>query len=255
MNYRMKFRLAIKTIFLFAFLAFSGSIGFSKDIPKQPSPFMLVVDNANVLGSNERDELERKLRLFNDSSSTQISIVIDNSLEGEDIFDYSNRLAQAWGIGQKGKNNGILIYAAIQDRKVYIQVGYGLESVVTDAASKKIIDSYIRPAFKAGSYYQGLDQASGILIKLSKNEFTADQFAKKGRNSKFPIAIIALVLFFVFFMSKGSSSGFLGGMLMGSMWGSFSSGSGSFSSGSGGGFGGGSFGGGSFGGGGAGGSW
>jgi uncharacterized protein len=254
MNYQMKYRLAIKTLFLFAFVAFSWTIGFSKEVPKAPSPFMLVVDNANVLGSNEKYQLESKLRLFNDSSTTQISIVLDNSLEGDDIFDYSNRLAEAWGIGQKGKDNGILIYAAIQDRKVYIQVGYGLEGVVTDAASKKIIDSYILPAFKSGNYFQGLDQASSVLIKLSKNEFTADQFVKKGKKSRFPVAFIVMILLFVFFLSRGSG-GFMGGLLMGSMWGSFSGGSGSFGGGNGGGFGGGSFGGGSFGGGGAGGSW
>jgi len=250
----MKYRLAIKPLFLFAFIAFTWSMGFSKEIPKAPSPFMLVVDNANVLGSNEKYQLEKKLRLFNDSSSTQISVVLDNSLEGEEIFDYSHRLAEAWGIGQKGKNNGILIYAAIQDKKVWIQVGYGLESVVPDAAAKKIIDSYIRPAFKAGNYYQGLDEASTVLIKLSRNEFTAEQFMKKGRSSRFPVAIIVMILLFVFFLSRGSG-GFMGGLLMGSMWGSFSGGSGSFGGGSGGGFGGGSFGGGSFGGGGAGGSW
>ena len=224
----MKYRLAIKTLCFFVFVAFSCLQGFSKEIPKQPSPFMLVVDNANVLGSNEKYRLESKLRLFNDSSTTQISIVLDNSLEGEDIFDYSNRLAEAWGIGQKGKDNGI--------------------------ASKKIIDSYILPAFKSGNYFQGLDQASSVLIKLSKNEFTADQFVKKGKKSRLPVAFIVMILLFVFFLSRGSG-GFMGGLLMGSMWGSFSGGSGSFGGGSGGGFGGGSFGGGSFGGGGAGGSW
>ena len=250
----MKYRLAIKTFCLFAIVAFSWSTGYCKEIPKPPSPFMLVVDYANVLGSNDRDQLERKLRIFNDSSSTQISIVLDNSLEGEDVFDYSNKLAEAWGIGQKGKNNGILIYAAIQEKKLWIQVGYGLEGVVTDAAAKKIIDNYIRPAFKAGNYYQGLDDASTVLIQLSKKEFTADQFVKKGNNAKLPVIIIIFVFLLVLFIMRGRGSGFMGGLFMGSMWGSFSGGSGSFGGGNSG-FGGGSFGGGSFGGGGAGGGW
>lgn len=251
----MKYRLVIRNLLLFAFLAFTWSAGFCKEIPKPPSPFMLVVDNANVLGGEERMNLKRKLRLFYDSSTTQLAIVLDNSLEGEEIFDYSNRLAEAWGIGQKGKDNGILIYAAIQDRKVYIQVGYGLESVIPDGAAKKIIDSYIRPAFKSGNYYQGLDDASTILIKLARKEFKADQLVKKSNNSRLPVAIIVIILLLFFFLSRGSG-GFMGGLLMGSMWGSFSGGSGSFGGGSGGGgFGGGSFGGGSFGGGGAGGSW
>ena len=252
MNYLMKFRLAIKSLLLIAILAVTSVLVFGKEIPKQPVPFMLVNDYANVLNSQEKSELERNLRLYNDSSSTQIAVVIEKSLEGEDPFDYSHRIAEAWGIGLKGKDNGVLIYVAMDEKKVYIQVGYGLEGVITDAAAKKIIDDYIKPAFKAGNYFVGLNEASGILYDLSKSEYSAQQFVGKQAHNKFPFVFFILILIFAFYMLR--NTGIMGGLIMGSMWSSFAGGSGTFS-GNNSSFGGGSFGGGSFGGGGAGGSW
>jgi uncharacterized protein len=254
MNCRMTSQWVKKLIAISATLSLFliGSFIFAKDIPKPPSPFRLVIDNVGLLDQSQQAQLERKLRLFDDSTSTQVVVYLDQTLEGEEIFDYSQRLAESWGIGQKGKNNGVLVYMAVQDRKIYIQVGYGLEGIIPDAAAKKIISNYIVPAFKKGDYYAGLDKATDIIISLAKNEFTAQEFVKRSAGNK-PVnwigslIFIILIIFFVF-----GRMGFFGGFLMGSAWGSFSGGSGSFG---GGGFSGGSFGGGSFGGGGAGGSW
>ncbi|MFQ5447276.1 MAG: TPM domain-containing protein, partial [Saprospiraceae bacterium] len=97
----------------------------AKQVPPPPDPPRLVVDFTNIMRRTEVDALEKKLVAYDDSTSTQIAIVIEQTLSGDDIFDYSYRLAEAWGIGRKGKNNGILIYVALADHKLRIQTGYG----------------------------------------------------------------------------------------------------------------------------------
>ena len=248
-------------IFLFLF---SIQVVLSKEVPPKPEPPRLVNDFAGVLSRDENYTLEQKLVKFNDSSSTQIAIVIENSLEGDDAFDYSIRLAERWGIGQKGKNNGILIYVAVQDRKIRIQVGYGLEGVVTDAQSKRIIEELIKPQFRAGSYYAGLNDAVDRIISLSRGEYKADAPPATGKKKGLSVFwVIVIILIILYLISRGNRNNrnygsrgmdwWTAAMIGSSLgrgrssggWGDFSSGGGSF----------GGFGGGSFGGGGSGGDW
>jgi uncharacterized protein len=183
-------------------------------------------------------------------------VVIEQSLEGDDDFDYSQRLAEAWQIGMAGKNNGLLIYIAIGDRKIRIQNGYGLEGSITDAFSRRIIEEIIKPNFKQQAYYEGLEQATTLIMKKASGEFVNEDFGKtkksKGSSLSTIIVIIIIILIFIFSGKGGGRGG--RGIFMGPtpFMGTF--GSGGYSSGGGGSsFGG--FGGGSFGGGGAGGSW
>ncbi|MEM6697366.1 MAG: TPM domain-containing protein [Bacteroidota bacterium] len=243
--------------------------GAQKAIP--PKSFQLVNDYARVLQSSEKRALERKLVAYNDSTSTQIAVVIDNSLQGEDIFDYSYRLAESWGIGQGEKNNGILIYVAFNDRKLWIQTGYGAEGFLPDAMAQQIIDGIITPAFKQQQYYRGLDRATDVIIKLAQGEYTADDIRRSNEDSIFPIIMVFLIIFLIFYLASRGGGGnddddggyYRGGRYQrrrgGGGW-VIMPGSGSWDigGGGGGGFGGGGFGGfggGSFGGGGAGGSW
>lgn len=233
----------------------------AKDVPARPQPARLVNDYANALQPQEREALERKLDTYFDSTSTQIAVVIENSLEGDDLFDYSQRLATAWGIGEKGKNNGILIYVAISDRKARIHTGYGMEATITDALTTRIRQQYMNPNFKKGNYYEGLDEATDVIIRAAAGEYQNERQPEgRGRFPKILIPLIVIVVLIVIFRRRGGGGrgGRGGGWMAPVFWGTF--GSGGFSSGSGfGGGGGGSsfggFGGGSFGGGGSGGSW
>jgi len=245
----------------------------AQDIPERPNPPKLVNDFTKTLQENEIQSLESRLVQFNDSSSTQIAIVLVNDFGGTDKSDFAYKLGEKWGVGQKGKDNGIVIVIKPktgQERgEAYIAVGYGLEGVIPDATAKRIVDAEMIPNFKNGNYYAGLNAAVDKIIALSRHEFTATAYMKKTQKSPFimliPFIIIGIIMLLIrisrarsysvgknipfwtslFLLSNmGNSSG--GG------WGNFSSGSGSFGGG-GGGFGG--FGGGSFGGGGAGGSW
>lgn len=232
----------------------------------------LVYDLAGVLENNQISDLETKLRYYNDSTSTQIAIVLIPSLDGYEIADYSNQLARKWMIGQKGKNNGLLVLAAINDRKVRIEVGYGLEPVITDAISKRIITEFIKPNFKEGKYYEGLDQATDKIILALKGEFKASKKKKGDAKTAIAITLIFLFILLMFLISFGRKAKQLSlknnipfwaaWSLLNAMsnnrgrWNDFSGGGGSFGGGSSGGgidFDG--FGGGDFGGGGASGDW
>ena len=136
----------------------------AKEVPPRPQPARLVNDEVGLLSRSEIQNLERKLVQYNEATSTQIAVVIERSLEGDDVVDYAIRLAQAWGIGQADKDNGVLIYVSVQDRKMGIATGYGTEGFLTDAISNRIRNEVLRPAFQQQQYYQGLDRASSKII-------------------------------------------------------------------------------------------
>lgn len=250
-------------LFLFGAISLLPNFAFGKQVPPAPNPPRLVNDYTNTLKRNEVAALERKLVAYDDSTSTQIAIVVENSLEGDDIFDYSYRLASEWGIGREGKDNGILIYVALADRKLYIQTGYGAEGFLPDALARRIIDNVIAPNFKNGDYYRGFDKATDVIIKLGNGEYRNDQVYKDEFPWEFVVIIIIFILIIIL-INRGGGGGYYrggrydsdrGGWIIvgpgrGVGGGGWDGGGGGFG---GGGFGG--FGGGGFGGGGAGGSW
>ena len=115
-----------------------------------------VYDHAGVFTSAQKAELEAFLRSAEQKTTSEIAVVTLNSLEGGEINDFANRLFEKWGIGKKGKDNGVLLLAAIQDRKVRIEVGYGLEGALPDAKTGRILDDYVIPEFKQQKYGDGL---------------------------------------------------------------------------------------------------
>jgi uncharacterized protein len=248
----------------------------AQDIPERPNPPKLVSDFAGVLSGDEAGRLEEKLVRFNDSTSTQITVVIVKSLNGYDKNDFAQRLGEKWGVGQKGKNNGVVILVKpkypTEKGEACIQTGYGMEGVLPDITCKRIVDNEMVANFKEGKYFAGIDAAVSTIISISRHEYSADQYNKRTAGKQKPYGVLVPILIIaILFMWIRSGRG--GGMhsvgknlpfwatmfMLGSMgrgsggnWGDFRSGGGGFGGG-GGGFGG--FGGGSFGGGGAGGSW
>lgn len=243
-----------KVVFAFGFLLLSV-ISFAKEIPVKSN--RLVNDYANVLSEQEKELLEQKLKSYDDSTSNQIAIVIERSLEGDDLFNYSHKLAVAWGIGQEKKNNGILLYVAIEDRKTQIQIGDGLEGAIPDGLTGQIRRQVLNPAFKARQFYAGLDEATTTLMRAAAGEFVNDKEDKPLQKRPSFLVIFIIIIIIIILFSRGGggrgnrSRGGFGGPIF---WGG-TFGSGGFSGGGGGGGGFGGFGGGGFGGGGSGGSW
>ena len=188
---------------LFALISISLFLS-ANDIPERPSPPRLVNDFANILGSQEIQNLELKLVDFNRQTSTQIAVVTVEDLQGYDRADFTIRLAEKWGVGQKGKDNGLVIMVKPKTPssggKAFIAVGYGLEGVVPDAVAKKIIENEIIPEFRTNNYYAGLNKATDVLISLTKGEFTAEDYNKQTGKENAP-SIIAIIFFIIFFMA------------------------------------------------------
>ncbi|MES2830277.1 MAG: TPM domain-containing protein [Bacteroidota bacterium] len=257
----------MRTRFLALLFIIIGFNSIAQEFPSKPSK--LVNDYTNTLSAAQIQQLENKLVAFDDSSSTQIAIAIVKSVGEYDINEYALGLGRKWGVGQSGKNNGIIIVVALGDRKISIQTGYGVEGVLPDVYAKRIIDNDIKPNFKAGNYYEGLDEATTSIIKYTRGEYKNDNpKSKKKKGSGAPSVIVLIIIIAVIvglikrggggrnggqvIGSRGVANALFWSMLLGSGRSSGSSWGGGGSS-SGGGFGG--FGGGSFGGGGSSGSW
>ncbi len=252
-------------ILFFAFLAITFSI-FGQEIPAPMQPYRLVNDFAGIFSITERNALENKLLAYNDSTSTQIYVVTINDLGGYPISDYSFKLGENWGIGQKTKNNGalILIKPKTQESRgqAFIANGYGLEAFLTDAFTGRVVRDVMIPYFKENNYYAGVDAATDVIIKKLSGQFEDDEQESRGGGiSLFRLLLIIFIIIFIMRLFRGGggdqhidrrgNNRGRGGMVF---FPPFSGGGGSFGGGGfGGGFGGG--GGGSFGGGGAGGSW
>ncbi len=271
-NYIINFIRYFSKQWILALIVVLPYIASSQNLPDKPNPQRLVNDYTNTLSPEEVNQLETKLVTYADSTSTQIVVLMVDDLLGYDKADYAFKIAESWGIGQKGSNNGVLILIKPTGKKgergAFIAVGYGLEPVITDALSRRIVENEMIPNFRENRFYAGLDQATSILMQLASGEFPAGYSKNaKSKPKAFAFLIPIFIILIVLLMIKKGGNNTMGGgkntsfwtslFLLSALnnsgsgsWGNFSSGG---SSGGGGGFGG--FGGGSFGGGGAGGSW
>ena len=243
-------------------------------LPPKPQLETSVYDNAKMMSGYEAKMLEQKLISYSDTTSTQIVVITVNSLKGNDIAMYAIELAHKWGIGQAGKDNGILVLVSKDDRKMTIQGGYGVEHLLTDALSRRIIENIMKPEFKQGNFYAGLDKATSVIMDIMNGEYQGEPESYTGGGEGFPFQLIIIIFFIIMMIlsrrnrGKGGKNGgrksggfsildaiILSNMGRGTMsGGGFGGGSSGGSFGGGGGFGGG-FGGGGFGGGGASGGW
>ncbi|MFY8167139.1 MAG: TPM domain-containing protein [Sediminibacterium sp.] len=252
----------IPLLLMATFFCFN-SIVAQNILPKPATP-QLVTDIAGVLSPEQKQALENKLVAIDDSSSNQIAVVILPTLDGNPIEEYATKLFREWGIGNTKTNNGILLLIAVQDKKIRIEVGYGLEGAIPDITAINIIDNDLKPAFREGAYYEGIDKATDNIAKAAVGEYQVKRVKKtKSKGNGALLAIIIAVIFLVLKGGGGRGGSNIGGrgvsnVAEGLFWASLLSGGGGSSrndSGFGGGGGFGGFGGGSSGGGGASGGW
>jgi uncharacterized protein len=267
-----------KKLFLCLGLLLCVGMAFAQDIPERSNT--LVTDYTGTLSETDKQSLERKLVAYNDSTSTQVAVVMMQSTGDYDINQYATELLRKWGIGSKEKNNGVLVLVALKDRKMAISTGYGAEGSLPDITTQQIIQNDMKPHFRENDYYGGLDAATDNIFKAMRGEYKSDKKPAKedGGGSVGIIIIIVIVILIIIFRGRGGGGGgrriiggrggadpfwwFLAGNMLGgggrssggSDWGGFSGGGG-WGGGSSGGGGFGGFGGGSGGGGGSSGSW
>ena len=252
-------------VILYSFFSISISAQDTK-IPPPPDLPRLVSDMAGMLTYDDTRTLERKLEAYNDSTSTQIAVVIVPTLNGEDIAQYATELGAKWGIGEKGKDNGVLMVISQGDHKIFIATGRGVEANLPDIIAKRIVDHVITPQFKAGHYYAGINAATDEMIARLSGQFVndnpKDDTGGSGSGAKWIALIIVIIFLLIIFFgggrggqTYGGGGSFLPWFLLGTLMGGGGGGGGGGDDDGGGGGGFGGFGGGDFGGGGAGGSW
>ncbi len=251
---------------LAALLLAAGILRAAEVIPARPAHYFN--DYAGVVPAEAAGRLDRQLEQFERDTSNQLVVAIYPKMQSDSsVFDYTVRVAQAWGVGQKERRNGAVLFVFIQDRQLRIQAGYGLEPVLTDGLCQLIIDREIRPRFRAGDYAGGLQAGVDAMIAATRGEYRgtgATDADHRSSSSQWVSALAVFVLLFALlrlrwyrrsavYQSLGRRGG---GWSSGPTiwWGGFGGGGGGggFGGGGGGGF---SAGGGSFGGGGAGGGW
>ena len=225
-------------------------------LPSPPYPPRLVNDYTSTLTASQVNALEQKLVAYNDSTSTQILVLLVDDLQGYSIEQYATEIGHSWGVGQKEKSNGAVILVkpkkGSESGNVTISTGYGIEEYVTDATAKVIIEKEMIPAFKEDDYFTGIDNAVNVIMDLCSGKFTQDEYTDGDGIPGWLLVLIFIALIILITNSNHNGHSYSGGGTR-TMWipmgGGF--GGGGFSGG--GGFGG--FGGGGFGGGGASGSW
>ncbi len=225
-----------------------------------PKPTRYVTDQVGVLDAGTANAINGQLEQFERDTSNQILVAIYTNLPGDaEVAQYSTDTYNAWGVGQKGKDNGAVLFVFVNDHKMFIATGRGLEGALPDAICKRIITQLIAPQFKQDNYSAGIQAGVNAMIAASKGEYTGTGTTVEGRKEQRQATnseIIGFILFVVIIiiLTRFGNSGGGGPFIYTS--GGFGGGS-SFGGGGGGGFGGGGFsgGGGSSGGGGAGGGW
>jgi uncharacterized protein len=257
-RFAQRLRIAVVALALAALAAF----GFTPTRAATIFPALTgrVVDQAHVLSSGERADLEGKLADLETKSGIQLEVATIASLDGEEIEPYANALFRAWKLGEAKKNNGVLFVIAPKEHRMRIEVGYGLEGTLTDATSALIIANAVAPRFKAGDYdggvAHGVDDIITVLTTDSADWQKKPELRAEGDASFLdavsPFLVLGFVLFVLYIIARRGGGGGLGNILIASAL--MGRGGGSFDGGS---FGGGGFsgGGGSSGGGGASGSW
>jgi uncharacterized protein len=242
----------------------AADVGAAEKIPSKPAGYFN--DYAGVVPKEKALALNEKLAQFERETSDQVVVAVYRKMETDsDVADYTRRIAESWKVGQAEKRNGAVLFVFVEDRKMFIQVGYGLEGALPDVTAFDITERHIKPRFRTGDYAGGLEEGINLILQGIRGEYKGDgaTVQDKSRSTASggcgPLGFIIMLIIILTIIRLGRRRGGFGytgfgGPFISSGWGSGWSGSSSSSS-SGGGFSGFSGGGGSFGGGGAGSSW
>ena len=194
-------------IFIFLCLPFTA---YGLDVPRLQG---YVNDYAGMISPPAKSKIEEALRAFEQSDSTQIVILTIPSLEGEDIENFGIKVGDTWKIGQKGKDNGAILIVSKQERRIRIEVGYGLEGKLTDLMSGRIIDGVIKPRFKEGDFDRGFITGVSSMIAATRGEFTAERRPVQQKQRGGPHFLTIFLFFAIFTLILGSLSRILGGII------------------------------------------
>lgn len=208
MNYPMKLRF-LKYFFLIFLLSCYGFVSAQYKIPEKPSILYPVYDEVGLLSSSEKEELNQKLIKFEDSTSTEIEVIIIPSTKGEDVNFLATQFGEKWGIGKKKVDNGVVFLIATEDHTMSIQQGRAVEQYLTASVAGQILDYLVTPYFKQGQWFNGINYGTSAIMDATKGKFKpiADSEPEPIEIDLKHILIIALILFLLFyFLSKNNNN-------------------------------------------------
>jgi uncharacterized protein len=183
-------------LLLFLTLMLQAAASVARDIPSLSAR---VNDYAAMLSPATRQQLESVLAALEKEESTQLAVLTIDSLQGENLEEFSLKVVEKWRLGQKGLDNGALLLIAKNDRKLRIEVGYGLEGVLTDLTSGRIIRDIITPQFKNGNFDQGVIDGVSAMIAAVRGEFSAQTAVSSSKQSADDISGFVVFLLFILF--------------------------------------------------------
>ena len=211
MSIHLKFNINhLKFLSASLLLYVSSSLCAQKTVPELWG--QRVHDEAKVLQQTTIDQLEKNLKIYEDSTSNQLAILIVQSLDGDVLEEYSIRIVEKWKLGKKEKDNGVLLLVAVDDHKIRIEVGHGLEGVLTDAQSNRIIRNEMAPAFRRNDYDAGIQAGINGIIKTIGGEYEAEASSEDNTWTIVAIlfavfcVVVLIVTFVKEFRSKGEDS-------------------------------------------------
>jgi uncharacterized protein len=172
------------------------------DATPPPTPTRYFNDYAGLVGSSDAERLNARLQRFDQETSSQILAVIYPELPSPSLEDFTVRAAQAWRVGQKKLDNGVVLFVFVKDRRARLEVGYGLEGALPDVLSKRILDQTLTPAFRAGRYAEGLEATLDVVMTAARPEYTAAKRSARPSGGA-AIMIVAGVLLLALFLLSG----------------------------------------------------
>lgn len=194
-------------LLLVALAAPFGLPGGARALEVPPRPAARINDAAGVLSAGERGALEQQLQAFEQATSNQIVVATFPSLESEDLDDYVVRLFKAWNLGQQGRDNGILLAVFMAEKRVRIEVGYGLEGAVPDAMASRIIRNELAPEFREGRPGNGIARAVTALMAATKGEYKGIDRPQRTKDPGIPIGLIVFIIFVIIALSSRANRG------------------------------------------------
>src|SRR6218665_2206063 len=194
----------MKKIFLFLLVSFAGIA--QSTLPEQGGYW--VHDNAGILSPQTKAELEAALKAERDTTSNQIAVLTIPSLGGSNINDYALKVFEKWKIGQAKKDNGVLFLIAPNERKVHIEVGYGLEGALTDALASRIIRNEVAPFFRTNNFDAGVKGGVLSMVKAVEGQYKQEAFPLSFHFSPLIIFVIIILIFMLLPINGGRNGRF-----------------------------------------------
>jgi len=189
----------MKTHVLLFFLLITGFVCFSGEIPERPKPTVMVNDFVQLLTPEEQQKLEHLLNSYRDSTSTEIVLVIQETIDNEDIKAHAELIAKKWGIGGEKNENGVIIAYAVKENHIGVVPGYGLKNFVDDHSAYRVRENLLKPKFRKGDYFGGFEDASLAIMKLISGHYEVHDVKSNSNNATISIIVI-LSVFFIFFI-------------------------------------------------------